>query len=93
MEIKVGVFYEKEFNILKLKMEELKSFAKERAIKLIRVYPDIPYNENSGLTLSKYLSFLRFDEDKGLDISADNYIKIVKIAEEWIEKQEQTIVD
>jgi hypothetical protein len=84
--IKLGGWYEKEFNELKLKMEELKSFAKERAIGLTKAYPDIPYNESGRLTLSKYLSFLMFD-DKDLNVSADQYIRVVKIAEKWIEKQ------
>lgn len=90
---KTGIFYEKEFNELKLKMEELKSFAKARAIELTTAYPNTPYSESNRLSLAKYLSFLQFDDDKGLNVSADNYIKVVIAAEKWIENQEQTIVD
>ena len=88
MEVKVGKFYEKELNDLNSKIEQLKSFAKTRAIQLATTYP-IPYSESSGLSLARYLSFLEFDEYKGLNISADDYIRVVIIAEEWIEKQEE----
>ena len=91
--IKTGIFYEKEFNELKLKMEELKSFAKARAIELTTAYPNIPYNESNRLSLSKYLSFLQFDDDKGLNVTAYNYIKVVIDAESWIGKNETSTVD
>jgi len=89
---KTGIFYEKEFNELKLKMEELKSFAKARAIELTTAYPNIPYNESNRLSLTKYLSYIQFDDDKGLNVSADNYIKVVIAAEKWIENQQIIIL-
>ena len=71
----------------------MKSFVKARAIKLTTNYPNIYFGEDDCLSLTEYLSFLQLDEDRGVVVSTDAYIKVVMIAEEWIERNETSTVN